>query len=365
MRHHSLIHLVPSNRWGGPQRYAFDICSHFSRLGWRVMALTRDARAIDSLFKADGIGLFHAPLRGWADMETAFTLASELRRAPGLPVVHAHRLRDAASAILARWLSRRRDTRVVLSLHNARRPRNSIFLRLLCRRIDAMVFDSHFSLSRFSAPWRDSHMPLAKEKIHVLHNSLRLPGHIVPPPLQRRPVTAMFHGPIAPGKGLETLIDSMTLMRGSGLRLRIVGSGQPDYVDALRRRAITHGVMEMIDWHRQVADPHPLIADCHFGVLPSEQEESFGLANVEYMANARAQVSTLCGARGEYLHDGREIIAVPAANASALAEAMTRLTRYPELRDAMGREARLSFERMLSWNSFAAAIEEVYIGPTR
>ena len=97
----------------------------------------------------------------------------------------------------------------------------------------------------------------------------------------------MFHGPLIPGKGLEVLIDAMSLLKRTKIRLKIVGTGQPDYVDSLRRRALTREVMDMIDWHKHTKRPLDIIGGCHFGVLPSVKEEAFGLANLEYMASGR------------------------------------------------------------------------------
>ena len=63
----SLIHLISSNRWGGSQRYALDICTHYHGEGWEVMAMTRDAKTVDDRFRRAGIPLLHAPLHGFFD----------------------------------------------------------------------------------------------------------------------------------------------------------------------------------------------------------------------------------------------------------------------------------------------------------
>ena len=58
-----LAHIVASNRWGGAERYALDICRHFIDKGWHVAAYTRDAKAVDNLFAEAGVELRHAPCR--------------------------------------------------------------------------------------------------------------------------------------------------------------------------------------------------------------------------------------------------------------------------------------------------------------
>ena len=52
--HRHLIHILTENRWGGMTRYALDICRHYKSLGWNVVAFTRDAKAVDSLFRERG-----------------------------------------------------------------------------------------------------------------------------------------------------------------------------------------------------------------------------------------------------------------------------------------------------------------------
>ena len=45
-----LIHIVPGASMGGLQRYSLDICRHYAREGQEVVALTRDAKAVDRCF---------------------------------------------------------------------------------------------------------------------------------------------------------------------------------------------------------------------------------------------------------------------------------------------------------------------------
>ena len=58
-----LVHIVASNRWGGAERYALDICRHFIDKGWHVAAYTRDAKAVDNLFAEPEWNFATAPCR--------------------------------------------------------------------------------------------------------------------------------------------------------------------------------------------------------------------------------------------------------------------------------------------------------------
>jgi glycosyltransferase involved in cell wall biosynthesis len=358
----NLIHILADNRWGGVERYALDICRHYKEAGWHVTALTRDAKAVDSLFEQEGIALLHAPIWGMLDFGSARVLAAEIRRMPvGSVVLHAHGFRNAFTALLARKLTGRKDVKVIMTRHKVKKGIDSWLFRRIYRNLDAMIFVSRLACDRFLSTWHNRELPFSQDKIHVIHNSLNIDPAEPVDRTGKSPVTAMFHGPVAPGKGLEAIIDALSKLKGSRIRMRIVGSGTPDYVDKIRRRALQRGVMEMIDWRKHSTTPLKLIEECDFGVLPSQTEEAFGLANIEYMCCGRPQICSSNGAQPEYITDGREGFLISAANASQLAEAMRKLASDPDLRRRMGERASATFRDTLSWPNFIRHLDPLYL----
>lgn len=360
-----LVYIVPANRWSGVERYVLDLCRYFAGLGWNIDIFTRDARAVDSLFRIPGVTLRHARFGGYTDFSTLISLWRFLRSLPREEAVtiHANRYRDAQLAEWARILAKRRDVRLVVTRHYVSPGKVRIPYSKLYHNIDAHLFVSHKARQVFLSSWREGHTPFDPASLRVIHNSLLLPpGHSPAPLPDKGPVIAMYHGRLAPGKGLETLIKAMAIMaeRKVKMRLRVVGTGNPDYVDGLRRMAEACGVMERIDWTRHTPDPMPLIAGASFGVLPSEASEAFGLANIEYMAQGRPQVTTTNGAQPEYLTDGHDAILISPADPIALADAMQRLAESPILRAEMGEKAWLTFSTTLSWPRFAAEMYKAY-----
>lgn len=356
----TLIHILSGNRWAGIERYALDICRHFNQHGWNVFALTKDAKAVDVMFEKEGISLLHAPLQGFYDYYSIKLLAQFLKETPGEIIIHAHGFRMVFTALMARKLSKKKEVKIVMTRHMVRKAVDSWILRLIYRNIDALIFVSRAARDRFVATWHNRLMPISPERMHVIHNSLNIPQPLYMEPSPNRPLTAMFHGPLKPGKGLETLIDALSMLKGKRIRLRIVGSGTPDYLDRIRRRAISRGVMEMIDWHKHTEDPLPLIIDCDLGVLPSTQEEAFGLANIEYMAAGRPQICSSNGAQPEYITDGWEGFLIPPSNPSFLADNISKLAADPELRIKMGKRAFESFRDRLSWSHFIRPLSQIY-----
>ena len=355
-----LIHLISSNKWGGAQRYAFDICNYYHSQGWRVAAVTRDAKVIDNHFRDAGIPLVHSPLRGFFDPASAIILAKLFK---GLPVdnsfVHVHRYRDAFTAFLAKRLAKRPDIRVISTRHVVRPGRNSWLFRRIYDKVNAHIFVSRAAFDRFRSSW-PAKLPMGEHTVHILHNSLNEPyAESVPEP-ERGPLFAIYAGPVVAGKGIETLIDALPALRRAKLRLRIAGNGNPDYFDRLRRRAMNRGVMEMIDWKRVADVPLDLITQSHFAVLPSVEREGFGLVNVAVMAAGRPQICSPNGAQTEYLTDGQTAIFVPPADAHALAKAMLKLAGDAELRKKIGSAALDAYTANLSWKSFIPKLTQIY-----
>ncbi len=355
-----LIHLISSNRWGGAQRYAFDICNHYHTHGWKVAALTRDAKVVDDHFRDAGIPLFHAPLRGFFDPASAIILARILKALPtDRTYVHVHRYRDAFTVLLAKRLAKRPDVRVISTRHTVRQGRNSWLFRRIYDKINAHIFVSETSFRKFRSPW-PGRLPMRMDTVHIIHNSLNIPVSEPAPEPGRGPVFALYTGPVVKGKGIETIIDAMVSLRDLRLRLRIAGSGNPDYLDSLRRRAMNRGVMEMIDWKTSGSFQPGIISQSHFAVLPSVEREAFGLTNIHVMAAGRPQICSPNGAQSEYLADGVSAIFVTPADSHALAVAMRRLATDAGLRRSIGENAYRAFTSGLSWESFIPRLTEIY-----
>lgn len=355
-----IIHIVHGNVMGGAQRYALDICRHYTGEGHEVTALTRDTRAVDSHFEQAGVPLEHAPLRDYPDLFSSLILKPMLEESPkGETVVHVHRYRDALTAILARRMARRPDVRIIVTRHISEPAKDNMLRRFIYRNVDAHIFVSEFSRREFLAAWPHGRYPIDTARLHVAFNSRNIADVTSDEP-SRGAITAMFHGMLRKGKGLDTLIRAMALLKDTRLRLKIAGTGDPDYCDTLRRLAISLNVMDSIDWNRNIPDPAGLIPTCHFGVLPSSVPEAFGMANLEYMAAGRPQICTFNGAQPEYLTPGVEALEVPPTDPEALAEAMRSLYADKELRRRLGQAAAKRYADTLSWPRFISRIDKIY-----
>lgn len=348
--------------WSGVERYALDICRHFAaEEGCEVLAITRDARAVDDVFRHHSIPVTFAPLGGFLSCGAVKSMYSVFCASTDNTVVHCHSTRDAFSALIARQLTRRHNIRVVLTRHYVRHAGRTSFHKYVYRNVDAMIFVSRIVKDRFLSSrrlWK--FIPGDESRFYVVHNSLNITLQPSVAEPDRGPVIAMYLGRLSPGKGLEYLIEAMSKIHDVKLRLRMVGTGHPDYVDELRRMAENLGVMQFIDWPRHKDNASEYIRSSHFGVLPSSEPEAFGLSNIEFMAEGRPLICTRNGAQPEYMADGIEGILVPACNSDALAAEMMRLASSPDLRRDIGAAARRKFEKSLSWPRFISRLQQIY-----
>ena len=347
--------------WSGVERYALDICRHFRDCGDEVMAITRDARAVDDVFRHHGIPVSFAPLGSFLSYGAVKAMCAVFGSSSGQTVVHCHDTRDAFAALTARQLISRPDIRVLLTRHYVRRAGHSPFHKYVYRNVDAMIFVSRIAKDRFMSSWRLRKLAPAEDaRMHVIHNSLNIDLRPVVPEPEKGPVTAMYLGRLSPGKGLDYLIEALSMLTNVRLRLRMVGTGHPDYVDSLRRKAEIAGVMSMIDWPRHKENAADYIRTSHFGVLPSSEPEAFGISNIEFMSEGRPLICTRNGAQPEYITDGKEGILVAPRNAEVLAHEMRRLATSPVLRRNLGEAARHRFATELSWPCFMSRLEPLY-----
>ncbi len=146
------------------------------------------------------------------------------------------------------------------------------------------------------------------------------------------PFTALFVGKLIPLHGVETILEAARL--APDLHLRIVGSGQLE-------RALVHRPpnVEWVPWLPYEELPAALrCAGCALGIFGTSEKASRVVPNKAYQALACGVplVSADTPAARELLVDGESALLVPAGDPRALADALVRLAREPELARRLG-----------------------------
>lgn len=145
----------------------------------------------------------------------------------------------------------------------------------------------------------------------------------------------LYLGRLAPGKGLENLLDACA--RVPGLRLRIVGGGDLGLENRLTRRCAQLGIADRVEIVPMVSGERVwnCLARARFLAMPS-RFESFSMSVLEALACATpVVVGSKVGLAQAVNRGGCGIVCDP--DPLALAEAMTTLRRDPGTAEAMGR----------------------------
>jgi glycosyltransferase involved in cell wall biosynthesis len=192
----------------------------------------------------------------------------------------------------------------------------------------------------------------------------------IPPPSARldsdptggsnRPTIGMV-ARLAPQKGHRVLFDALPAIHAAvpHVRVRLIGHEELSTVAELRQAAAERGVDGLVTFEGFRADVAQVMADLDVFVLPSRWE-GFGLVLVEAMAAGRPVVASAVGPIPEIVVDGVTGLLVPRDDPAALAEAVIRLLRDPELATAFGRAGRARVERDLRVETMVERTETLY-----
>jgi glycosyltransferase involved in cell wall biosynthesis len=187
----------------------------------------------------------------------------------------------------------------------------------------------------------------SRDAFTVIHYGIE-PGPEPPPPPAAPRLVAV--GRLIPIKGFDVLLEAFGRARRvvPELTLEIAGSGP---LEAELKATAPPGVLFL----GHVAAPGPVYERNAIVVVPS-RGEGFGMVALEAAERGRVAVAADVGGLPEIVADGETGLVVPSGDAAALADALVRLARDPDLSRAFGAAAR---QRALTQFSAAAAADRV------
>jgi glycosyltransferase involved in cell wall biosynthesis len=210
--------------------------------------------------------------------------------------------------------------------------------------------------------------PAASGKIHVVANGVRVerfPQGLEPLwPRDAGSFTVGFLGTLKPWHGLAILAEAFAALHDidDGARLLIVGDGpgraalerDPAICRALEAVHITGAVApdEVPRWLGSMdaaVAPYPAFSGFYFSPLKV----------FEYMAAGLPIVASRVGQLAELLEDGSDALLCTPGDPAAVARALDRLRRDPELRRRLGRAARKKAALRHSWTAVAERILQI------
>lgn len=183
----------------------------------------------------------------------------------------------------------------------------------------------------------------------------------------------LFVGRIEPLKGLDVLLDTISMMRKSGLYERhpfclVVIGGEPDAspermsteMARLQSFRDQHGLQDFVVFlGRQDQDTLPYYYSAAEAVIVPSHYESFGMVALEAMACGTPVVASQVGGLAFLVQDGLTGYHVPVSDSEALCDRLVTLLENRALRDRMGAQA-AEFARGYDWERITRKVMLLY-----
>lgn len=169
------------------------------------------------------------------------------------------------------------------------------------------------------------------DAIAVVDNALpveKLPA-FAPRPLPPAPTIGTLRL-LEPAKGVDILIEAIALLAQQGMRLPLrIGS---DGTQACKLKALARerGIDDLVTFTGYVADRAVFYRSLDIYVLPSRHEE-WGIGLVEAQAASLPVIATDCLGPLRLIEDGKTGLIVPRENPQAMADAIAKLVKTPDL----------------------------------
>lgn len=196
-------------------------------------------------------------------------------------------------------------------------------------------------------------------------NAVLIPGagvdltNFTPHPPLPEPARILLGARMLRDKGVEEFIAAAAILKNRGITAAFILAGAPDPGNPASLTETELRAAADVTWIGTHPDMAGLLATCHIACLPSYRE---GMPKflLEAMATGLPCVTTdVTGCREAVAHEQTGLL-VPPRNATALADALSRLITDPSLRAILGAAGRLRAERIFSDQAVCAATLAVY-----
>ncbi len=233
-------------------------------------------------------------------------------------------------------------------------------------------YDHHIACSKAVAE-RLFELGLRRERCTVLYDGVAPPpeGFDSEPRGDETPVVAMY-SLLQPWKGQDVFLRAVAKVKqnfGGPFRVVIAGDspdGSREFPDRLKALTAELGLADRVEFRGHVRNVYGMLAHVDIAVHASVEPEPFGTVAAEAMSAGVAVVATDGGGVAEYVRPGETGLRVPMGDADALAAAVERLLREPDLRRTLagrGRElARREFRPELYAEKVVGVYDEVLAG---
>jgi glycosyltransferase involved in cell wall biosynthesis len=356
------LHIDTARTWRGGQNQVRLTVGGLVAAGHEARLLAHGDGELARRAEAEHLPLETFEPRSEFDVQAAWAMGAMLDRF-NPDVVHAHDPMAVALAAMALRMKSNRPGRplVVASRRVDFHLKRHAFSRWKYGHVDVFIAASRFIASILG---QDG---IPADRIEVVHDGVDVAAIDAQPAVDAHAALWLPHGAplvgnvaaLAPHKGQKHLVSAATLVirKLPDARFVIVGAGE-------LQEALDHQVRDLGLGHHVTLtgfrkDALALMKSFDLFVM-SSVTEGLGSAILEAMTCERAVVATETGGIPEVIEVGVTGLLVPPHDEPALAAAIVRLLRDPELRASFGRAGRARVEREFSVAHLVEGTARVY-----
>lgn len=347
------LHIDTAKSWRGGQNQALLTVLGLRSLGHRAVLVAHPQGELRRRALEGGDLIPLAP-RSEMDLAAAWRLARVIRDVQP-QIVHAHDPHGVAAAGLALSMKPPDPVpRLVASRRVDFRFRPNAFSRWKYRQVDCFICASDVIRQMVVADG------IPPDRAVTVHEGIDLEHVAAAPPANVHAEFWLPHGApvvgnvaaLVPHKGQKHLVDAFALVLREVPDARLVIAGEGELRPALERQIREHRLEKHVILAGFRPDVLSLMKGFDLFVL-SSVTEGLGTSLLDAMACERSVVATTAGGIPELVLDEQTGVLVPPRDARALAAAIVRLLRDPDLRQRLGRAGaargreRFSAERMV------------------
>lgn len=339
-----VLHLIETGNPGGAEQMMLDLLDHLDPSAYTNHVGLVKTGWLEQRVSQRGVPVTLLPLARKRNWRWIWHTAGLVRRRH-YDLLHSHEFTMNTYSFLAGKLAG------VPTIHNvhgnleyiADNPRRKFIYRVMS------WFDKPFVVVSQELKERMKNLGVRADSMRVILNGIALRRRDLSPVLIRSGRRALglqprdfligVIGRLMPVKGQDVLLAALPRLLAEFPKLQLALVGRGDFREELERQAAALGVARAVVFTGHRDDIRDMLACFDMIVIPS-RAEGLSLGLIEAMTAARPIVATAVGGNPQALTDGESGLLVPPEDPEALAAAIIRLLRDPDLARTLGENAR-------------------------
>jgi glycosyltransferase involved in cell wall biosynthesis len=357
-----VLHIVNGEHYAGAERVQDLLAAALPEFGFEVVFAAVKPDQFPLRRKNGEAPLYETPMHGKFDLRAARQIAAIAAR-ENCELIHTHTVRSAMVGRAAAWIA---SLPMVHHLHSPTSDDSTHSIRnwfntIVERRSTARVAGA-IAVSNSLATYGVKH-GIPAEKIQVVHNGVPVTGALAARPT---PVGTWTLGCVAlfrPRKGLEVLLEALSLLSREGIdvRLRAVGRFETStYERVVMAQVERLGIGDRIEWRGFRGDVAAEFASMDLFVLPSLFGEGLPMVLLEAMSYGVPAVATRVEGVPEALRDGIDGLIAEANDPRSLADRIVNIIDGSVDWQALRTSAHRRQADAFSARSMAEGVAKVY-----